>query len=155
MTDRGLSRENLVDMKALFDLFDIDGDGSISITELETVMKTMGQCPPSIEEIRQMMIDFDEDGNEVIDFNEFKKMMEAHKEKTMSEPDAELRNALRIFDKQHSGSLTAENVQTILTKMGDEAISKAEADEFLKFAKLQKNTSEISIDDLINVLMSS
>ena len=41
------------------------------------------------------MIDFDEDGNEVIDFNEFKKMMEAHKEKTMSEPDAELRNALR------------------------------------------------------------
>ena len=61
----------------------------------------------------------------------------------------------RIFDKQHSGSLTAENVQTILTKMGDEAISKAEADEFLKFAKLQKNTSEISIDDLINVLMSS
>ena len=41
------------------------------------------------------MIDFDEDGNEVIDFTEFTKMMKVHKEKTQSQPDAELRNALR------------------------------------------------------------
>ena len=46
MTSRGLSQENLRDMKALFDLFDIDGDGSISLSELETVMKTLGHCPP-------------------------------------------------------------------------------------------------------------
>ena len=46
MTSRGLSQENLRDMKSLFDLFDIDGDGSISLNELETVMKTLGHCPP-------------------------------------------------------------------------------------------------------------
>ena len=48
MTSRGLSQENLRDMKSLFDLFDIDGDGSISLNELETVMKTLGHCPPRL-----------------------------------------------------------------------------------------------------------
>jgi len=155
MTSRGLSQENLRDMKALFDLFDIDGDGSISLTELETVMKTLGHCPPNTEEIRQMMIDFDEDGNEVIDFTEFTKMMKVHKEKTQSQPDAELRNALRIFDKGHSGTLTTENVQTILTQIGDEKVSVAEADEFLQYVQMQTNSTEITIDDLIKILMSS
>ena len=49
----------------------------------------------STEEIRQMMIDFDEDGNEVIDFTEFTKMMKVHKERSQKEPDSELRNAFR------------------------------------------------------------
>ena len=47
------------------------------------------------EEVRQMMIDFDEDGNEVIDFQEFCKMMKAHNDKIKCQPDRELRNALQ------------------------------------------------------------
>ena len=42
------------------------------------------------------MIDFDEDGNEVIDFTEFTKMMKVHKERSQKEPDSELRNAFRF-----------------------------------------------------------
>ena len=38
-------------------------------------MKTIGCHPPSKEEIKKMMLDFDEDGNEVIDFEEFQKMI--------------------------------------------------------------------------------
>jgi Ca2+-binding EF-hand superfamily protein len=41
-----LTNESLEEMKALFSLFDIDGNGEISLNELETVMKTLGTSPP-------------------------------------------------------------------------------------------------------------
>ena len=61
----------------------------------------------------------------------------------------------RIFDKGHNGTLTTENVQTILTQIGDEKVSVAEADEFLQYVQMQTKSSEITIDDLIKILMSS
>ena len=49
----------------------------------------------SPEEIQQIIIDFDEDGNEVIDFQEFLKMMKFHTQNNKEKPDEELRNAIK------------------------------------------------------------
>lgn len=42
--------------------------------ELNTVLKSLGGYP-SEETINKMMIEYDDDGNEVIDFDEFIKMI--------------------------------------------------------------------------------
>ena len=65
------------------------------------------------------------------------------------------KNLLRIFDKTRTGSLAVENVQAILTEIGDEAISEEEALSFIEFAKAQTGSDQIQIDDLIKILLSS
>lgn len=51
----------LVDFKDTFNLFDKDGDGTISTNELAMVMRSLGQNP-SDAELESMLKDVDEDG---------------------------------------------------------------------------------------------
>jgi len=58
-----------------FRTFDLDGDGSISKSELRQVMEA-GNSGVSDEQIQELMNDGDEDGDGEIDFEEFMKMMD-------------------------------------------------------------------------------
>jgi calmodulin len=55
-------------------MFDKDNDGLITIRELGTVMRTIGQNPTDIE-LQEMIDEVDSDKDNAIDFNEFVSMM--------------------------------------------------------------------------------
>ncbi|XP_061369005.1 probable calcium-binding protein CML25 [Gastrolobium bilobum] len=66
--------EVLENLKDAFSVFDIDGNGSITAEELHMVMASIGdEC--SVDECRKMIGGVDSDGDGMIDFEEFKKMM--------------------------------------------------------------------------------
>lgn len=73
-------------------LFDKDEDGTISVTELAVVMRSLGQRP-SENEVRDMINEFDQNGNGTIEFNEFLQMMS--KKMQFSDGEDELREAFR------------------------------------------------------------
>ena len=52
------------ELREAFILFDKDGGGSISSSELGTVMRSLGQNPTD-DELREMIDDVDEDGTNV------------------------------------------------------------------------------------------
>ena len=54
------------ELKEAFKLFDKDGDGTISTTELGTVMRSMGQNPTE-QELTDMITEVDGDGNNCLD----------------------------------------------------------------------------------------
>ena len=89
-----LTDEQIAEFKEAFQIFDKEGDGSITTKELGTVMRSLGQNP-SDDEIRQMIIDVDEDNSETIDFKEFLGLMA----KKMKENDSEdeLIEAFKMF----------------------------------------------------------
>ncbi|KGG50401.1 calmodulin [Mitosporidium daphniae] len=62
------------ELKEAFDVFDKNGDGFISSEELALVLKNLGE-PASGADVARMIKDADLDGNNLIDFEEFKKMM--------------------------------------------------------------------------------
>ena len=64
------SEVQIAEFKEAFALFDVDGDGSITVEELRTVFSSLGQNP-SDQELRDMIADVDEDGSGEIDFDEF------------------------------------------------------------------------------------
>jgi calmodulin len=69
-----LSEQYLEEFREVFNLFDKDGSGTISASELGTVMRTLGQNP-SETEVENMIREVDKDGNGEIDFEEFCKLM--------------------------------------------------------------------------------
>ena len=67
--------EKIAAYKKAFSTYDKDGDGTISTTELGTVMESLGEHL-SAEELLATINDVDADGSGSIDFNEFRAMMQ-------------------------------------------------------------------------------
>ena len=70
-------------------MFDKDGDGKITVLELGRVMDSLGQSL-AVTEVQEMINEFDDDGNGVIDFSEFLRFME----RKMNDVDIE--EAIRV-----------------------------------------------------------
>lgn len=51
---RGLSEEEVEDLREAFSHFDANGDGSVSLTELSVVLRSLGYSPTS-EQLRKLM----------------------------------------------------------------------------------------------------
>ncbi|KAL2338407.1 hypothetical protein Fmac_012853 [Flemingia macrophylla] len=65
-----------VNLKEAFDVFDKDNDGLISVEELALVLTSLGlREGMKIEECKEMINKVDMDGDGMVNFHEFKKMM--------------------------------------------------------------------------------
>ena len=67
-----LTRQQMVEARAIFDAFDKDGNGTISRSELHSGLAKMagGEAQPR-EAVDAMLMLFDQDGDSGLDFAEF------------------------------------------------------------------------------------
>ncbi|KAH0511004.1 Troponin C, skeletal muscle [Microtus ochrogaster] len=114
-----LSEEMIAEFKAAFDMFDADGGGDISVKELGTVMRMLGQTPTK-EELDAIIEEVDEDGSGTIDFEEFLVMMVRQmKEDAKGKSEEELAECFRIFDRNADGYIDAEELAEIFRASGE------------------------------------
>ena len=109
-----LTPEEIEEFKGLFDMFDIDGGGSISVKELQTIMRQLGQNPTE-QEVAAMMVDGDEDEDCEIDFIEFCHLM--HREINGKDRGEELEKVFNIFCKD-SSFITYNSLKEIFIELG-------------------------------------
>lgn len=117
-----MSESDISGFKDAFSLFDIDGDGSITIKELGTVMRSLGQNPTEAE-LQHMMNEVDEDGNGTIDFSEFQAMMVRR-----IKSEEETRAAFRVFDKDDNGLISTSELHLVMSNLGEELTDDEVAD---------------------------
>ncbi|KAG9245407.1 calmodulin-like protein [Calycina marina] len=120
--------EELAAYRHAFTLFDADGDGTISIKELQEVMKSLGQNPTETE-IEDMINEVDSDRNGTIDFDEFCKMMTAPTKDVDFE--AEMKSAFAVFDHDGSGSISLDELRRVMKSFG-EILTDDELDTMIK-----------------------
>ncbi|KAL4237920.1 hypothetical protein ACF0H5_002630 [Mactra antiquata] len=111
----GLTEEQLADFQRAFDLFDPDGDGTITTLELGTIMRVIGQNPTEAE-LQDMVNEVDEDGNGTIEFDEFVKMMAS---KTNSKEDF-TQETFAVFDPDKKGYITADALKRVMANLGED-----------------------------------
>ncbi|KAL3873878.1 hypothetical protein ACJMK2_036961, partial [Sinanodonta woodiana] len=111
-----LTAQQIAELKQAFSLFDKDGDGTISTKELGTVMRSLGQNP-SAEQLENIIIEVDVDGNGTIEFDEFCVMMSKKLNGTDSEYD--ILEAFKVFDPDGNGYITSDHLRHIMTTMGE------------------------------------
>ena len=129
---KNLTEEQIEEVKEAFQLFDINGDGTITKIELGTVMRSLGQNPTETE-LLDMINEVDEDGGGSIEFTEFLTMMVKKMKHTDTEDD--IRETFRIFDEDGNGFITFQELRHALKNLG-ENLTDDEIDEMIREADI-------------------
>ena len=145
-----MTEEQIAEFKEAFSLFDKDGDGQITTKELGTVMRALYQNPTE-SELRELISEVDKDGNNVIDFPEFVKIMA--KKMKENESEESIREAFKVFDKNGNGLISAVELRHVMTNLG-EKLSEEEVEEMLQEAVIDTD-GNINYNDFIKMMMAA
>ncbi|KAL3874262.1 hypothetical protein ACJMK2_037302 [Sinanodonta woodiana] len=112
-----LTEEQISEFKEAFNLFEKDNDGTITTDELGAVMRSLGQNPTE-DELGDMILEVDTNGNSTIDFPEFVTLM-AKRRKNTTDAEEELREAFRVFDRDRNGFISAAELRHAMENLGE------------------------------------
>lgn len=114
-----LSEEEIQGLKAMFTNIDTDNSGTITYDELKSGLARLGSKLTETE-VKQLMEAADVDGNGTIDYIEF---ITATMHRHRLEREEHLYKAFQFFDKDSSGFITRDELETAMKDygMGDEA----------------------------------
>ncbi|EGR31165.1 hypothetical protein IMG5_116360, partial [Ichthyophthirius multifiliis] len=150
-----LTEKQKKDIKEAFDLFDVDGSGTIDIKELNVALRALG-FEPKKEEIKNLVQNLnsgeqkDKDSNtNTIDYTEFLQIMTAKmviylknyqiiqkKIKNEKESQEEIERAFNLFDMDKTGLISFESLKKIAIELGETM-----TDDELKLMILEANKS--------------
>ncbi|XP_021766877.1 calcium-dependent protein kinase 2-like [Chenopodium quinoa] len=109
-----MSEEDIKGFKAMFDNMDTDNSGSITYDELKKGLAELGSKLTETE-VKQLMEAADVDGNGTIDYTEF---ITATMNRHRLETDENLLKAFRYFDKDNSGFITMDELESEMMEYG-------------------------------------
>ncbi|XP_010935758.1 calmodulin [Elaeis guineensis] len=144
------TKEQISEFQEAFSLFDKDGDGCITLEELETVIKSLGQNPTE-DELHEMIKEIDADGNGTIEFGEFLSLMA----RKMKETDAEeeIKEAFKVFDKDQNGYISASELKNVMISLG-EKLTDEEVDQMIKEADLDGD-GQVNYEEFVRMMMAT
>ncbi|RAO69366.1 uncharacterized protein BHQ10_005378 [Talaromyces amestolkiae] len=145
-----LSEEQIARFREAFAVFDKDGNGEITAEELRDVMRSLGQNPTE-SELQDIVNELDVDHTGTIDFDEFLTMM-IHKGKATDE-EAELRAAFEVFDRDGSGTISADGMRHVMKSIGEE-LTDAEIEEMIREADTDGNGS-IDYQEFVHLMRNN
>ena len=125
--------------------------GTITIVELKEVMKSLGQNPTE-KELSRMINSVDDNGDNEIDFEEFLLLMSSKKGSGKADPDKELREAFKVFDKDGNGTISKDELKQLMSNLGQN-LSNEELDAMMGEVDTDGN-GQIDFDEFKQMMVS-
>ncbi|XP_074568912.1 putative calcium-binding protein CML41 [Curcuma longa] len=113
------SRDRASELWEVFKHFDQDRDGRISCAELRASFGLLGEEMPAAA-AQAVIADLDSDGDQLLDFEDFVRLLEREGGKVEGEEDEELKKVFEMFEVvKGSGRITPRGLQRMLSRLGD------------------------------------
>jgi len=131
-----LTDEQIEEFREVFEIFDVDKNGSICPKELGIVMRALGQNP-SEAELKEMMEDADDNGDGVIEFKEFLGLMTVMVNKVDEDKKEEnLLQAFHVFDKDGDGFISCSELKEFFHNIGEMTLTDDDIMEMIRGADM-------------------
>ena len=121
-----LSKEKQEECKLVFNLYDVNKKGAISIDIVDKLCKNLGAYVPS-DDIKEFKENYFEEG--VVNFEKFLVFFAEHYVKKIDKQ--QLINAFQFLDKGKTGSISSKELKHWLMVLGDK-LTENEADDLIK-----------------------
>ena len=110
-----ISLESMDQFQKVFNQFDANKDGKISVMELGDVLKAMGSACTE-EELKRTMEDIDTDKDGFINISEFSSLCRPSSDSVTAA--SELRDAFDLYDQDKNGLISANELDLVLNRLG-------------------------------------
>ncbi|KAK9889610.1 hypothetical protein WA026_006984 [Henosepilachna vigintioctopunctata] len=121
-----IDRGQLKMLKEIFNAFDLEKSGSISVDMIGQILDMLGH-QLSLDELANIIKEIDADGNGVMSFEEFAQLAARFLIEEEEDTEAilrELKDAFRLYDKQGLGYITVDLLREILKELDDKITPK-------------------------------
>ncbi|KAI8058488.1 hypothetical protein BDF22DRAFT_772999 [Syncephalis plumigaleata] len=154
MTVTNLSNSQVIRLKEEFSVLDADNRGTINFDSLLALYYELDVATDK-DELEQLV------GSKAVEANLFDidaalqtygKLNELAIQR-QQEREAQLRHAFKLFDRDHDGKVTAEELQMIMTHVTKEQYTTDEAAELVTILDTDKN-GFIDVDELLGLIKS-
>eukprot|EP01118_Nematostelium_gracile_P019968 TRINITY_DN949_c0_g1_i2.p2 TRINITY_DN949_c0_g1~~TRINITY_DN949_c0_g1_i2.p2 ORF type:complete len:157 (+),score=48.53 TRINITY_DN949_c0_g1_i2:90-560(+) len=149
-SEHNLSEKQLEELKQSFRLFDKNGDGKITHSELRDAMKKLG-VDLSKKEVTELIKSVDKNKNGTVEFDEFVELMkDSFGEPSAEDEENKLREAFKVFDRNGDGSISKDELVQVMKNLGRK-LTKQEAEDMLKSADTDGN-GQIDYEEFIRLM---
>lgn len=137
-----------MDIDDVFEKMDLNHDGRISVLELTKAARLIG-LNPTREEAELMIQDCNPAQKGYVTKSEFRKLFE-DRQTDIDEQIKEITDAFRVFDKDNSGTISADEILAVLKTCGED-VDEEEINEMLR--KVDKDgDGNIDIEEFAAVM---
>ncbi|KAL1199982.1 Calmodulin-like protein 8 [Cardamine amara subsp. amara] len=150
MEETALTKDQIIEFKEAFCLFDKDGDGCITVEELASVIRSLDKNPTE-QELQDIITEIESDGNGTIEFAEFLNLMA--KKLQESDVEEELKEAFKVFDKDQNGYISASELSHVMINLG-EKLTDEEVEQMIKEADLDGD-GQVNYDEFVKMMITN
>ncbi|XP_019098850.1 PREDICTED: calmodulin-like protein 7 [Camelina sativa] len=100
------------ELKRLFQMFEKNGDGTITGEKLSETLRSLGIYIPD-KELTQMIEKIDVNGDGCVDIDEFGELYKT----IMDEEEEDMKEAFNVFDQNGDGFITVDELKAVLSSL--------------------------------------
>ncbi|BBM99068.1 hypothetical protein MPTK1_1g18460 [Marchantia polymorpha subsp. ruderalis] len=128
MDHKQLNKEQLAELQDMFERFDRDRDGSITMLEMGALLRSLDLKPENAQLFEEMLIKADANHNGLIEFAEFADLVAPEMLREVRYNQEELLALFRAFDRDGNGFITAVELAQSMARLGHTLTVKELAD---------------------------
>ncbi len=139
------------EVKEIFDLFDKNSTGRVSVSELGTILRALNLNPTEAE-VLEMIKRLDPTGMGSFGLKQLEDLVREKEKEVNPNAFKELVDALKVFDSDKDGLLSAEEFKHAMMNMG-EKMQEYEIEEIINDSELVQNR-QIKIETFAQLIMN-
>ena len=147
-----LSEKEICELHEAFNMFDIDSDGSIDLSQLIILMNSLKQNTKNKEELKKILKEENINNTSQIYFNQFLKIMAKRLKKRKNDEDRYLKKYFLFLDRNKNGYISLHEIRYIITHY-NEKITEEEIKDLMEEADTDKD-GYISFDEFMEIMQN-